>query len=236
MTRKGLNKILIEAVKKSVTLDNHRFPSLKTFAEIRGIYDVNSTTLEKNALYTPGSDFFYSTKAEATGEGLAVDFPALFLIELEGEFNMPFTFGSKEWIYDLSLLVVYPIGDERLYQKKPIIHKEEVTKFCKVHLDWVINYIANSLKESGDTRLIKRLNTLNPVIKVYLNENQNGNGVAWANIRFPECVEYDFQKNTRTTFCCGHNKPDQVGSSENFVVDDTGETVVDDTLQFITLD
>ena len=234
MTRSQLNTILIEAVKKSVTVDN-RFPALKAFAEIRDITDLNSDTLNKDSVHSPGTNYFYSNKALATGNKMDVEYPVLLLIEEGVSIDSPFSEKGTKWIYDLQLIVAYPSDNSSTYGLKPNkVHPEEISKFCTIQLHWVLRYVLKHIQENNTSNNTeKTLQNLNPIGSVKLSEDYAGYGLAWINFKLSECVKLDFKKNTRTIFCCG--KGDGQAASEDYLIDDTGRPVTDDTLNYITL-
>ena len=204
MTRPELNTVLIEAVKKSVGID-YKFPALKTFVQISDIMDLVSNSFNKNIYTAP--NYFYSNRAQATGEDLVVEYPILFLIDMEPTINYPFRIVKKNgtyiknanWNHNIQIGVAFKDQNE---EPKDELYPEMLLRYCQFQLDWVFTYMAE-YNDKNDQQHNDRLQKANENLIININHDFNGMTVAWANIKFDECVNYDFLRSIRTSHCCG---------------------------------
>jgi len=199
MTRKELNSVLIEAVKASNKIDEN-LPPLKTFVEAKDIYFLNDGGLGADSIYDTKGDFFYSNKALATGVEMDIDYPLLGLIEMDLDIENPFSKKDNTHYYQLVFVVAYPNAPEYTTEKTPHLNPKSVKNLCFQHIHFVFRYMVDHMETNGES--LKKLAGANTRLRVQTDPDFNGFSIAWAEIKFPQCVGIDFQKNARTTYCC----------------------------------
>lgn len=193
MTRSELNQVLIDAVKASAVNQSHTL-SLKTFVEVDSINVLNDRELAEDALSDPGSEYYYSHKASITGNGQDYEFPVLMVIEEDVDARHLLSKNKGEWVHNLQIVVAFPnqLSQDDSPGGMKHLHRKELTDLCTQMLGYVMHYVGVQLdNDPAKASVYQRMKTLNQDFRISTNPDFAGFGVAWTQLRFPQCVKYN---------------------------------------------